>query len=377
MNVLYIRNAYAEDFGGAEKLAVNLALEAKANGLASVLLTAQTKLYNYSNSNKIKTKKCPWLKNQNWSGLRSILIPFYLLWILYATLWYLYFILTNRIDVVHILSRDDFISATLAGKIARKKIYWTDCADLKHVLQLNKPLYKNLVGRLVFLSSRLADNIFLVSYSEQKEIVHSLGRKTPGNFMVLQLGARLSHYSNVKRNDKYHNKIIFISTSRLVKDKGIAELIKAFRIINISKKYILWLIGDGKDREYFEKLAHNNEQIIFYGFKDNPLDYLNQSDVYVLPTYHEGFSLSMTEAAMLGKPMIATKVGGNPEIINSEDGILVNPKDPIDLSKAMEKLAKNSNLRKKMGIAAKYDYESRLNFSKIYKNIILQKYYEK
>ena len=375
MKVLIIRNAFEHDFGGAEKLSVQVAEEISNLGYESIVISRHKQLLSFAKSRGVKNIRGWWWSKQNWSGISCLLLPIYMAWLLALIFYYIFIFLKYSPDVIQIFSKDDFISGTIAGKILGKQIIWTDCADLKHILKLKNAWYKNLVGRVIFWASLKANWVCSVSYSEKKLVEESLGRKVPNNYTVIRLGAKEQKPNKISRNDKDTNSVIFCTASRMVTDKGIAELIDAF--LRLQEKDIesrLWLIGDGKEKNLFEKRAVQNKNIVFFGHINNPLDYVNISDVFVLATYHEGFSLSLTEACMLGKPMIATNVGGNPEIVDDTNGILVKPKDPKELFEAMFRLAKDRPARLNLGEKAKKDYLTKLSFSLTVKNELVPLY---
>ena len=81
-------------------------------------------------------------------------------------------------------------------------------------------------------------------------------------------------------------------------------------------------------------------------------DYLFSSDVFVLPSTYEGLPLTLLEAMAAGLPIIATAVGGAPDIVN-DNGILIQPGKKEELISAMIKLSEDSDLRNKMGEIAK------------------------
>ena len=133
--VLVIRNAARADFGGAETYSVSLSILLEKNGFSPIVVTRSNKLLAHAKENDIRTKKCWWLPYQNWSGWRNLLTPMYVLWQLVLTVQYIYIIILTKADVLHIQSRDDFIAATLAGKVLRKRVVWTDHMDLRYVFQ--------------------------------------------------------------------------------------------------------------------------------------------------------------------------------------------------------------------------------------------------
>jgi len=235
--------------------------------------------------------------------------------------------------------------------------------------------YKNPVGKFVYFASHLADAITLVSESEKRLITESVGHALPDKFKVIHIAGRDEKVKPLDRQKEDQDAIIFCSTSRLVIDKGIMELVQAFNMLSAeSKQYRLWLVGDGPDQEIFKKEAGNNPYITFVGHSTKPLAYVAAADIFMQPTYHEGFSLALAEAAMLGKPMIATNVGGNPELVNAENGILVPVKDVTALYEAMKELANDANRRQKLSAKARNDYVTKFDFSTIVKTKIIPLY---
>ena len=81
-------------------------------------------------------------------------------------------------------------------------------------------------------------------------------------------------------------------------------------------------------------------------------------DVFVMPSFSEATPNSVLEAMACGKPIIASDVGGIPDMIGAESGIVVPPGDMEALAEAMLRLARDGDLRSRMGAAAKERYES-------------------
>lgn len=352
-NVILIRNAYSYDFGGGEKFPVSLATELKRDGYSPLIISRSEKLLNYAKQENIPYINGWWWSKQDWGGKSIILFPLYCLWELFVAIWYMYIILRYKASVVHPQSRDDFISATIASKLLGKRVIWTDHADLKYVYTNLNIWYKNPAGKLVYFFSRYAHAVTLVSESEKRLITQSIGRDLPKNYTVIHNGIPLNPIIPIKKplNEDF---VIFAATSRLVATKGIGELISAFASAQKSINNIkLRLYGEGPEEINFREIAKGNKRIEFCGFPNDTLSRIAVCDVFVHPSYHEGFSLSLIEAAKLSLPIIACNVGGNPEIIeNNVNGLLVAPKDGEALSQAMVKLAKDKNLRRKFGDAA-------------------------
>lgn len=360
---MIIRNAYFHDFGGGERFPVHLAQELIKSDIEAIVVSRSPKLLDYAQDQNIKTVRGWWWSRQDWSGKKTLLLPFYLVWQLILFLWYIYLILRLKPRVVHPQSKDDFIAATLAGKLLRKRVVWTDHADLKYIYQNHKVWYKNPIGKIVYLMSKLADHVTLVSHSEQHLIEKQLMHPVPKNYQVIHNGVLDQNAIPAKRNKE---EIVFCATSRLVTAKGISELIDAFKQLNTDSKFQLWLVGDGPERTKFEQQADKDPAIVFVGHTDEPLSYVAACDVFVHPSYHEGFSLSLVEAAMLGRPIIACSVGGNAEIVSdNETGILVAERNVESLKQAMKKLAEDEHLRKLLGQNARKVFLRGFQFDKI------------
>jgi glycosyltransferase involved in cell wall biosynthesis len=98
----------------------------------------------------------------------------------------------------------------------------------------------------------------------------------------------------------------------------------------------------------------------FVGYYSEPLGrsaFMNSLDVFVLPSFAEGTPNGMIEAMAHGLPVIASNVGGIPDVLGNDAGILVPPGDAAALAEAMLRLAKDSDLRKRMGAAAQARYQ--------------------
>lgn len=368
--IALIRNSYSYDVGGAEIFPINLAKILTLNGYEPFILSANAKTLGMAKAAKLKTAHSPWWSFQNFSGLKVFLFPVYLIWMLVVTVWYFLFFLSRRIDIVHPQSRDDFIAATFAAKLLGRKVIWTDHADLKYIYMNHKKWYKNPVGKLVYLASLLTDKVTIESSSELKLIEKALGKSLPSNYELILIGV-VDSYTPI---DRKADKVILVSTSRLVKSKGIGELIEAFKLIS-NENTVLKLCGDGPEAEHFKSLSSGIKNIEFLGHVVDVVQILQNSDVLVHPSYHESFGLSLVEAEMCGLPIIACNVGSIPEIVKDGDsGILVEPKNYKDLAEAMNTLVNNPDLRAKMGQAGRQIYLENFQFDKIVKEKFLPLY---
>lgn len=361
--IALIRNSYSYDVGGAEKFPINLGSILIKNGFEPLILSSNSKTLKMAKESGLKAIKSHWWSFQNFSGKKVLLFPLYILWEIYLTIWYWFFGIKNKVDVFHPQSRDDFIAATFAAKISGKKVVWTDHADLKHIYMNNSKWYKNPIGKLVYFTSKLADSIVIESYSEKSLIEKSLQTKVPENYIVIHLGVIDSY----KPKNRKSSQTVFVSTSRLVRDKGIEELIKAYKLIS-NKDTKLLICGDGPKSEYFKTQVDDTNSIEFLGHVDDINNVLQNVDILVHPTYHEGFGLSLVEAEMFALPIIASNVGSIPEIVkDGVSGLLIPSRNVDELAKAMNTLASDQELRTSMGKAGREIFLEKFQFDKIVK----------
>lgn len=174
-----------------------------------------------------------------------------------------------------------------------------------------------------------------------------------------------------KIRNKYmikENDFVITFVGRIVKDKGIDELIESF--VNLQNKYKnikLLLVGDYE--EHLNPIKPQNKKsidtvsnIISVGFKDDIREFLSITDLFALPSYREGLPNSLIEAGSFGIPLLATNINGCNEIIEDNvTGLLVKMKNVESLENGIEKLLNNKSLYSKMKvqvrsrIIAKYD----------------------
>lgn len=144
---------------------------------------------------------------------------------------------------------------------------------------------------------------------------------------------------------------MIMSVCRLVSLKGIQYAIEAIAILVKKYKVKYLIIGEGEYRETLEERVHRHrlgKEIIFVGALPNRElpRYYSIADLAIFPTIaDEAFGISIAEAMACGVPVIATAVGGVPEVVTNHTGILVPPKDQNALANAMDALLLDEGLR--------------------------------
>jgi galacturonosyltransferase len=170
-------------------------------------------------------------------------------------------------------------------------------------------------------------------------------------------------------NDRIH----FLYLGRIMKEKGIDELFAAMRRLHdaFGDKVVLDLVGffdDDYEAEVNQLVADGIA--VFHGFQTEPAPYYAAADCVVLPSYHEGLSNVLLEAAAIGRPVITSDIHGCKEAVNDgETGLLCRVKDAEDLYQKMRQMANLSrSAREQMGLAARKKIEQEFE-----KKMVVQK----
>jgi glycosyltransferase involved in cell wall biosynthesis len=156
--------------------------------------------------------------------------------------------------------------------------------------------------------------------------------------------------------------------SRVEEQKGQHLVLDAMNMS--SNQMQLCIIGHVMSKQYKEdllinaKIYHLTNYLKFVNFVDSPMSYMPFFDLLILPTYEETFGLVAAEAMIMGVPVIGSNAGGVPEIIShGSNGLLFETKNASDLSKKIDMLYENKNLREQLVSNAsdyaykRYDYD--------------------
>jgi N-acetyl-alpha-D-glucosaminyl L-malate synthase BshA len=160
---------------------------------------------------------------------------------------------------------------------------------------------------------------------------------------------------NVEKNDA-----VVLSVQRLAPRKGLEYLLYAMpAVVKENPRVRFVIIGEGPEKVKLEELVKTlevREKVLFLGFvsSDELPKYYSACDIFALPSLYEQFGLVFAEAMACGKPVVSTKVGAIPEVVeNGVTGLLVEPKNPAQLAEALLELVNDENIRKKMGDAGR------------------------
>jgi glycosyltransferase involved in cell wall biosynthesis len=151
---------------------------------------------------------------------------------------------------------------------------------------------------------------------------------------------------------------VAVSVGRHTPEKGYRHLVDAAALIEHVSPGVHWiLVGDGELRRELEARARGHglgAQMHFPGWRDDVADVLALADVFVLPSESEGFGRVLVEAMAMGRPVVATAVGGVPDVVfGHETGVLVEPANPLALADGVRTLLDDSSRAARLGAAGR------------------------
>ena len=233
-----------------------------------------------------------------------------------------------------------------------------------------KNIFKALIYRAIFLLYDTSNNIF-VQNKDDHQIVSEQCSKATIN-LIPGSGINLSKFYPNKNNSTQCTNLKFMFAGRLIRDKGVYDLIQADKILRKRNQedYSVNLFGEIDVGNYgetdeatireFTSLAH----VFHHGHSDNMGHHYNTNDVLILPSYREGLPKVCLEAMACGLALIVYNVAGSRElVVHEKNGLKVKPHSPQALSDAMLWCLKNRNRLHKMGengreiIKKRYDVE--------------------
>lgn len=157
----------------------------------------------------------------------------------------------------------------------------------------------------------------------------------------------------IPKEDYTGEALRLIHIGRFNHQKNHKGLLKAFSLlVKIDPHGCLDLLGDGELRPEMERYAGElgiADKVRFLGNQQNVYPYLQDADIFLLPSHFEGMPMTIIEAMGTGLPVVATRVGGVPDMLTDGESGILTENIPEAVAEALEKLAKDSTLREKMG----------------------------
>lgn len=170
---------------------------------------------------------------------------------------------------------------------------------------------------------------------------------------------------DINRKDDYKKEIrsrygisgdafVYIFVGRVNRDKGINELLEAYYTLHKQKKTFLFILGGNEFEAGVNSALYNksvaDESVLYTGKVSDVEKYLAASDCYILPSYREGFGMSVIEAQAMGVPVIVTDIPGPTDgMLDGKTGLVVPKQDASALCGAMKKMYADSEMRLRFG----------------------------
>jgi glycosyltransferase involved in cell wall biosynthesis len=253
-----------------------------------------------------------------------------------VSIWMSNFILRNRVELV---CNNTLLNpyGALAANLARVPCIW-------HVHEVGRA--SALRNNFVKLTGLMATRLVVVS----KSICQLYPESVKGKIRVVYNGIdqrifdpALFHGDRLRKTFGIHpTQPVIIIIGRLHKSKHHHDLLVATRqLINHFPDLVLLVIGDGPLEEELRQQTRDmglEQNVRFMGFMEDVREVLAVSDVLVLPSEHEAFGRVVAEAMLMEKPVVATNVGGLPELVSPETGVLVPVQCPEELGDAIKSI---------------------------------------
>jgi len=207
------------------------------------------------------------------------------------------------------------------------------------------------VVRLVF---SIPDAIVLLATVERHDFAE-LG--VTDRLTIIANGVDVSHYRGP--TERVHSGRVqrLAYLGRLVRAKGIFEAIEAIENLRTDGRFRdieLRIAGSGPAREEIERYIDDHRlgssvKLVGSIFGNDKAAFLRDADVFVFPSYQEGLPYAILESLAAGTPVIASRVGGIPDVvIDQVHGILINPKEPAEIVRAVHMLAQSQDALRAM-----------------------------
>lgn len=206
------------------------------------------------------------------------------------------------------------------------------------------------------LAAKITDKVITLTRLGRKDHI-ALKIAPPDKFIPIYCGIEVDKYSHPAKSPEEiraelnipAGKLLVGWVGRLTDIKGCEYFIEAAGELKKRENLHFLVVGSGENETKLREKAHNmglEGRLTFTGQREDIPDMLSIMDIYSLSSLNEGLGRSILEAQAAGVPVVATNVGGVPEIVeDGTTGILVPPKDPKALAQAIEKLVDNLEFR--------------------------------
>ena len=306
------------------------------------------------------------LKKVEDHGGRLVTIPFlfrkiHIIYDLLAFFFLLFFLIKEKPLIVHTHTSKAGLLGRLAAKLAGVPII-VHTAHGHVFFGYFGPFKTKLIIFLERLMSLMTDRIVALTHQEKEDYV-SFKIVKKEKCVVIASGIELERFCPPTPKENLHlkrelglpdNALVVGTAGRLVPVKGPEYLIRAARqVLSRHPNTFFVFTGDGPLRPYLETMASDfglRQKILFLGWRKDVSKVLSTYDLFILPSLNEGMGRVLAEAMALGKPIVASRTGGIPDLVNpGKNGYLVPPQDSDKLAEYILLLLEDREKRISMG----------------------------
>ncbi len=264
----------------------------------------------------------------------------------------------NPVDILHLNTPRPMVTGALAAwvrgvpvrVISRRVIF-----PLKS--QLSRYKYRFCVDEIVCVSSSIRESLIDQGLE-------------PSRISVIHEGVDTESFDRLEAESSFREKsptVLIAIVAHLSGEKGHADLLRAFSRLSERDSARLIIFGDGPLRSELESLTESlglGATVVFAGFRKDVDALIKKMDIFCLPSHSEGLSSAILAAMAAHLPVIATDVGGSPElVVPGETGLLVPPGNPEALARALSQLIASPSMRSKFGDAGRSRLEKMFTVS--------------
>lgn len=281
-----------------------------------------------------------------------------------AALWSLYrYFRRERFDLVHSLTPKAGLLAALAGALAGLRVRLHTFTG--QVWATRAGFGRWLLKRIDALTATACTHV-LADSGSQRDFLVAEGVVAPARIAVLAQGsvngvdaARFKPDAVARARVRSEwgvasDAMVFLYLGRLTVDKGLLDLTRAFADVPGTCLAMVGPDEEGLTDRIRAACGGDASRLRFVGYTGEPQAFMAAADVFVLPSYREGFGSTVIEAAACGVPAIASRIYGLTDaVVDGATGFLVPPRDPAALALRMRELAGDVSLRQRLGAAAR------------------------
>lgn len=271
---------------------------------------------------------------------------------IWKTVWPLSRLIASmKPDIVHCNGIDGYGHSSyfiLASRLARVPVVM----GIFHTPMMQYPKHTLTEKLFGYLIDQLIDAGILISKNSLEPVLNGRHLKSTCLHQIYN-GVPIQEFT--RASESRTNPIVIGTVTRLVECKDVATFLTAASIVIHQMNYVRFVIfGDGPEKKVLIEQADRlgiTGNVIFAGWQEDVKSALQSVDIFVLNSINEGFGLAIVEAMACELPVIATRVGGIPEIVEEGmTGLLVPPQDPNALAEAICYLIERPQLVRSFGV---------------------------